>query len=291
MTSTQRADRSALARTQRQIWQLITAPSGVRAALEEAGDPAGRALGALLRGNAQFSAVERLEVYANAYFYRILDCLKNDYPALLEALGDALFHDLATAYLIAHPPTHPSLRFAGAHLPEFLGVAPAAEPFRKRCAWAADLAQLEWALVEAFDARDAPVLSREELAAIRPERWANLRFAFQPALQLLSLGWPVHRVLRARDRDEQAPVAELPARPTPVCVWRSQERVFHRALDALESDALERSWRGEPFGSVCERAAADLGEAEAPARAAAWLARWQADGLITRAVVGSPDPP
>ena len=64
--------------------------------------------------------VERLEIYANAYFYRILDCLKEDFPATLATLGADNFHNLVTGYLIEYPPTEPSISYAGRHLAEFL---------------------------------------------------------------------------------------------------------------------------------------------------------------------------
>ena len=37
-----------------------------------------------------------------------------------------------------------------------------------------------------------------------------------------------------------------------------------------------------PFGALSERLAERLGEAEAPARASAFLSGWQRDGLLSR---------
>jgi hypothetical protein len=84
----------------------------------------------------------------------------------------------------------------------------------------------------------------------------------------------------AHDRGQAALPGDLPASPTRICVWRTDERVFHRPLDPDEAEALELALAGESFGRLCEAIAARLTDAEAPARAASLLARWQADGWL-----------
>ena len=273
-------ERSGLLRTQREIARLLRAPDGVRAALAEAGDPEGRSLAPLVRGDARLDAVRRLEVYAHAYFFRILESLGEEYEALAEALGEAGFHDLVTAYLYVHPSRHPSLRWAGARLPAFLDRHGAAEPFRRRWPWAADLARLEWAMSEAFDAPDAPAATRADLAAVPPARWEALRLRFLPATRLVRLEWPVHLLREAEPGARtQAPVA--PA-PTAVCVWRRDDTVQFRAVDRLEADLFEHAREGAPFGTLCSRAAAEVGESRAPGYAAALLAGWLERGLLSQ---------
>ena len=252
--------------------ELITAPDGAGPALRE--EAAG-----LLRGDAQRPADARLAVYAFAWFERLRSVLADDFAALARALGEPAFRELAAAYLRAHPPRRPSLREAGAQLPGFLARSPAAAELRRRHPFAPDLARLERALVEAFDAADAPALAPEALAALPPERWAELRFRFQPALQLLELAHPAARLRTAHDRGEPLPAALEPS-PTQVCVWRMQERVFHRALEPVEGEALGFALAGASFGRVCEGIAERLGDAEAPARAARLLASWARDGWL-----------
>ena len=274
-----------LSTIQRRLRELIIAPSGVGAALEELGEPAARSLEATVRGDAKLSAVERLEVYANAYFYRIRDCLEDDFGALHAVLGERRFHNLATSYLIAFPPRHPSLRFAGERLPDFVRDHPAAASFRDDPRWLGDLARLEWAIVQAFDAADAEILSRDELGAIDPSRWVDLRFSFQPALERLDLDFPIHRVRRSWDDDRsiEAAISGLESLEPgfhPLLVWRTDERVSYRGLEPIEAAGLGIALAGETFGSLCEHLASEVGDGEAPNRAAALLARWQADGLI-----------
>jgi len=269
-----------LAEAQRRLRYLIAAPTGVASALFEA-DPAERSASlALVRGARGVGAVKRLEVYANAYFARIRDVLAECYPALRATLGAALFHDLATAYLISHPPRHPSIRRVGDELSGFLAQGAGGAPFRGRVPFAADLAELERARLDAFDAADAPALGREALARVPSERFAELRLGFAPSLRLLRLAWPVERLWAANERGEPAP--EIAPAEHAVCVWRRDERVLHRSLEAPEDACLVGALAGERFGELCQRIAASRGVEAAPALAAGLLAGWLDAGLVAR---------
>ena len=48
---------------------------------------------------------------------------------------------------------------------------------------------------------------------------------------------------------------------------------------AISRATLERARGGATFADLCDRIASQIGEADAPARAAALLASWVADGL------------
>ncbi|HTF32229.1 MAG TPA: DNA-binding domain-containing protein [Myxococcota bacterium] len=273
-----------LGRLQRRLWRLISEPEGVAAALADEQDALGEGLSHLIRGDRGLAPEGRLAVYSNAYFARIHDCLRSDFGALARALGPAAFHDLVKTYLLAHPPSYPSLRYAGKDLAGFLETEPFAAIFARRCAYCADLARLEWALIHAFDAEDAPVLAREALAGVAPEAWASLRFKASPALVVLSLGWPVEAVRKRFDRESdeetwQAPPALEPER-THVRVWRREETVSYRAIPALEAELLRTLLRGEDFGVLCERVAEEVGEGQAAAQAARFLEAWVSAGLL-----------
>jgi len=271
---------------QRRLWRLVTEPDGVEAALAAEGDAAGDALAALVKSGRGLAATARLGVYANAYFTRLHDCLRDDFAALARALGPAGFHDLVKTYLMAHPPTRTSLRYAGARLAEHLASEPFASIFAGRCAHAADLARLEWALVEAFDASDAPVLAREALAAVAPDAWPELRFELSPSLQLLACRWPVHELRERFDGEGEDTTWDEPPplvpEPTQIRVWRLGERVFYRGISPLEADALRTALAGDGFGAICERLAESLSEVEAAPRAATLLSGWIDAGLLVR---------
>ena len=266
-----------LAQIQRLLSRLITAPSGVADALRELGEADGLlrdGLEAIVNGDPVLPAARRLDIYANMYFFRLLDALKEDFPTVRSVVGTDDFHNLITDYLLRHPPTHPSLRYAGQFLPGFV------REHRLGQAWPflGDLARFEWALADAFDAADAPVLTPSTLAAVAPDAWAGLRFCLTPSVQLLALEWAVLESWQRAQLD-QAP-GEAAARPTWVRVWRRELRVLHREIAADEFAALRSAAAGEPFASVCEAVAEHVGAEPAATRVGELLEQWVADGLL-----------
>ena len=267
----------SLAEIQQVVRRLVTSPEGVAAALAGEGDTGGLRLGAMVRGDRGLSPVERLGVYAHAFFERLRAALGRDFPDLAAALGEDAFHDLVRVYLMIHPPHRPSIRDAGRDLPAFLATDDVAAPFRRRLPCAPDLAAFEWAQTEVFDAPDARPLDRASLANLSPEAWPGLRLSPVPALRLLELRAPVHTLPDGAGPDE---AGGLGTRPTRICVWRQDERVRFRELLPPEDEALPAALSGAPFGEVCALVAASVGEEAAAAHAAGFLARWIADGLL-----------
>jgi hypothetical protein len=235
-----------------------------------------------LVGDERASAAERLGVYRHAYLARLVAALRDDFPTLRLALGAPAFDALARDYVRAYPSRHPSLRFAGDRLAAFLASHADAAEGRARTPWAADLAALEWAITDAFDAADAPALTRADLAALAPERWAELALAPLPGARLLALAWPVRALREARDADATLPLASLAPCAERVLVWRRDEQVLHRAVGEDEGPLLALAMAGVRFGALCERAADARGEADGAAFAASALASWVADGVLAR---------
>lgn len=272
-----------LAATQRRLRRWITAPSGVRAVL--VGDERAAAE-ALLRSDRGLDAATRLQVYGHAFFARLHEALAKDYPGLAAELGAETFHALVKGYVHVRPSRFASLRDLGAALADHLERDAVADTVRRRFAHGADLARFEWALVEAFDAADAPVLGRAALGAIAPDRWAEMRFTLAPSLRLLALAYPVHERLAADDEplsSGSAPDRGSPLAARPVCyrVWRFEEVVRWKEVEAVELALLRDVAAGAPFAALCGRLAEQTGEDGAAARAVALLERWLASGLLS----------
>jgi len=74
--------------------------------------------------NDRLSSFERLEIYNRQYWFRLLDCLYDDYPGLRAVLGEQKFLKLAAAHLARDPSDSFALRDLGTRLEKFLREAP-----------------------------------------------------------------------------------------------------------------------------------------------------------------------
>src|SRR5271155_476952 len=66
------------------------------------------------------TALERLSIYGYAYYARLLECLREEFPVLKHALGDELFDGFAAEYLEQYPSRSYTLFHLGLDFPRFL---------------------------------------------------------------------------------------------------------------------------------------------------------------------------
>lgn len=273
----------SLRETQELFWQLITAPEGVDDGLRRI-DMKSDDLAKLLGGDGRLDASERLDIYANMYFWRLADILRDEFSAVAAAVGDEPFHNLVTDYLLERPSQHPSVRNVGARLPEYLK----GHALGRERAWLAELALLERTRVDLFDGPDAEPLTLDELRGLPPERYVHLPLPLVPSHRFLEVGHAVDEVWRVVESEEPAATEELliqppAASPRTLLVWRQELLVYHRPIEPLEHSLLVQARDGAPFGVLCDLMAETLPVEEAGPAAFQMLAGWLADGLIARA--------
>lgn len=266
---------SSLRDVQRRFHELVTAPESVHKTLASRGSSV-EELGRIIRGDGVLSAADRLDIYANMYFFRIRDVLRDDYPKVLALVGDDEFHNLATDYLAAHAPDHFSLRNAGKRLPDFI----AGHRLSEQCSHLADLARLERERLEVFDAADAETLTMDELRARPPETFASLALELIPAHGTFETQFPVDEIWQALE-DEQPPPAIAPQK-TRFVVWRAEPMIYHRPLGDDEQALWPLLAGGVSFGVVCERLSERHPHEDVAPIAFQLLAAWVEEGLLRR---------
>jgi hypothetical protein len=259
------------------LYRLITAPNGVVEGLaRDALLPVG-GLESLVACDDRMTPVERVEIYANSYFYRLLEVLKEDFPATLAVAGADHFHNLVTGYLADYPPVAPSIFFAGQNFAAFL----ATQPPRERWPFLASLALLERTALESFHAADAHALDADAMRTIAPADWPALTMCTHPATRLVDCAWRVDKLLHAFETGAtwQAPDLE----DVTIIVWRRDARVSYRILETVERGALRMASvaGGTTFAAICEAIAAAANETDDVAPLInRLLTRWLLDGLL-----------
>ena len=100
------------------------------------------------------TSLERLQVYGNAYYARLVECLQGEFPAVARAVGTETFDVLAMGYLQSYPSRSYTLAQLGANFPRFLAEIPLPTLTNQTEDFAAfliDLATLERLYSEVFD--------------------------------------------------------------------------------------------------------------------------------------------
>jgi hypothetical protein len=211
-----------------------------------------------------------LRIYQNAYRARLIAALRDNHGVLPRAMGDEAFDALAEAYLQAHPSRQPSIRWFGHRLAEFMAANPDLVPHPVFV----DLARMEWALRDAFDAADATPMTPTELAALPVDGWPRRVLRFHPSVQVLALDWHVEPAWRALQGDDEPELAEPEAGEHQLIVWRPVLETRWRTLaSALEAQLLEAAMRGEDFSALCEIAGDAVG-------VVGTVQQWTAEGLL-----------
>lgn len=249
----------ALRNLQAEVWQALTSTPGASSASP--------ALLELIEPGPHLDSAGRLQVYVDAYFWRLHQVLHDNFPRLAARFTEQQFQALTADYLRRHPSRHPSISYVGAHLADYLEHSDH-EPYL------AALARMEWTQALVFECADSASLSADALRQVAPERWTDLRFRPIPGFTVLRLRHPVHLLWR----DDNAVVDQ--AQETILRIWRtSNHRVMHSVLDARESQAVDALIRGETFTTICE-VFSDLDESEAAQESINLLVRWLEDGIL-----------
>jgi hypothetical protein len=232
----------------------------------------------LIAGNARLSPAEQVDIYREQFFNRHLDCLVEDFPAVLAMLGSEDFEALCRAYLAAHPPRSVSLRYLGADLPTYIAAAWQGEaPARL----VSDMARLEWALIDAFDAADLAPLDPSVLQSATPEALDAATLTLDPSLTLLSLAYPVH-LLHGPLVDDQHCDAPPPS-PTHLAVYRQDDLLDWEPLTPEAFASLGLLGRGLPLAQALDQVAEGLPDERIEAMAAdvgGWFRSWLQLGWV-----------
>ena len=221
------------------------------------------------RGEAKFI------VYRIAYRARLRAALRDNYEVLPLVMGDDAFDALANDYIEAHPSHHYSLRWYGHALSDFMVANDALVDHPAMI----DLARMEWALRNSFDAAHATPLTSAELAAVPASDWGDLQFKVHPSVQLLELHWAVGPIWHAlkSGQTEMEPPAALDHH---MLVWRLGMNTQWKSLAQGEADFLSGLLAHRTFGQQCESLAARIGEEQAASTAVAHLSDLLKAGAI-----------
>lgn len=271
----------SLDRLQRWMQAAVVHPGDIEAALAS---PTARReiprpeVDAVILPSATLNPAQRVAIYQNMYLLRMEEALASDYPGLKHFLGDDGFFSLVRDYVQVHPSRAFSLSRLGDRLPEFVAVAPDV----RRRDFCHDLARLELALSQVFDAPETKALGASEIEQVPETAWENARLTPIAAFRLLALRYPASAYLDSlKDEQHRHPAARR--RDSHVAVYRREYSVYRHDLPRLAHDLMADLVRGQTLGQAVAAALKRGGRRRPdPDDLFRWFRQWVAGGMFAR---------
>lgn len=269
----------SLPRMQRWMQEVVVHPGDIAEAV--ASPSARKALGRaaiedVILPSRTLEPADRVGIYQGMYLMRMEEALESDYAGLKHLLGGRAFSALVRDYVAAHPSVTYTLNRLGDRFPDFVAEWPGA----KRPELCHDLARLEFAIAEVFDAPEVAPLTDAEVAAVPPEAWEKARLAPIEAFRLLSFRYPVNAYLQTvRDEDHDHPA--LKRKDTYIAIYRRDYSVWRHDLSQPAHDLLTDLVAGKPLGKAVAAALARGGRrAPTTDQLFRWFREWTAGGVF-----------
>lgn len=260
-----------LLRIQREFFRIIRKPLRDGSKMyEDAATPL------LIKPNSVLSAHERLELYAQQYWWRVLRIMRTDFKRVRVFLGGTTFTDVVMAYLEQHPSTYPQLKLLGREFSEFIRACCFLNDSQRNIA--SEIAGVEMASLEVSRAACIAPLSIETLHQFGDAVTIRL----QPFVQSVRLSYAIDCLFRddcevedgqelvnglVLEEDSCEASAEKSLYAMAICdysiaVYRSHGRVCLCRLDKGEARLLQFLRDAHKLEDICEAVSGCLGEFE-----------------------------
>lgn len=222
------------------------------------------------------TSLERLNIYAYMYYARLLEILTNEYPTTRQVLGDKVFERVCRRFVQRNPSKHRTLNLLSEKFPAFLGRS---LPPGNRRSLAVDVARIERAMEDVFDAPRADALAAAEFAAIGADEWHRVRLRVNPALVLLKLRFPANDYMNAARAGAKPRMPRR--RATFAIVYRRDFKVFRRDQAPGQFKLLTALARGQTLAQAVRSSVSGHGNADRlAATLGAWFREWATAGIF-----------
>jgi hypothetical protein len=263
---------AGLATLERWMQAVVMHPEGAEAGLRSR--PARRLVAeaarrpeAVVLPSRQLTSLERLEIYAHMYYARLIEVMEGEYPTLREILGPREFAAACRRFVAKHPSRSRMLNGLSARFPDFLAKT---LPRTNRNGLAVDVARIERAMEDVFDAPRAEPMTAAQFAAIGAGESGRASLRVSPALVLLKLRYPANEYMNALRRGAKPRIPR--PRATFAIVFRRGYQVFRRDQEPEQFRLLAALAAGRPLAAAVR--AAISGRKASADRVAKRLGKW-----------------
>jgi hypothetical protein len=274
-----------------QSWmqKVVTHPDGVTAGITASSTLDNKAvdlqrIGDVIKPSSRLGSLERLAIYSNAYFARLIECLGDEFPALKHSLGEDLFDSFAAAYIQECPSDSYTLSNLGRRFPQFLQhTRPVDVPEKSWPDFLIDLATLERTYSEVFDG-PGPETGWDDTSEAgqrsRPVCPEDVVLTPVPGLRVLSLQFPAHEYVTSVRRNETPEVP--PPSDTWLVITRRDFIVRRLSVSHPEYLLLREVLTGRNLGDAIATTIETTGISPEvlQAKLSGWFQQWAAAGWL-----------
>ncbi len=190
-----------------------------------------------------------LKAHANTISHARLVALEDSYPRTRALMGDAAFNTASRRFIERPEVRTRKLMQLGQGFAQFLADEAVGTA-------ACDLAQIEWAWLQAYHSAEARPLQLTDLAGLDEVCLLDLQLAAHPAMRLVTVQGPISALL-----PELAEWAEEAMRH--VLITRPEAEVLLHPLSALQADLAAMVAQPTSFRNLLGAAIESAGEADA----------------------------
>ncbi len=221
------------------------------------------------------SRSERIGIYANAYFWRLLEGLSDDYEATGKSItwlrDYEFFSGLMREYLTKYPSRSEDIGEVGDSLTKFL----AEHEIGLAHPWLVELSRLEKLYLETFFCALPSPLSAESLQTLA-QAGGSARLRLNPSVRLLRSSWPILGLWRKR-KGAQRITFPKKAKEQRLFLRRTPDKLIVESIEPAAFELLEGLGRGETLEASCAAIESKLSD---PALLTAWFQKWVGEGLF-----------
>lgn len=147
------------------------------------------------------SNIERLDIYAEAYFGRILEAFTIDYPITAFVLGEEQLAKLVAEYLKGHPSVESNLNNISKSIIPFINSYSNSKIIQ-------DIVTLERLALESFYSPIVSELDPQSLASLKESDWEIVKFNLNDSLKFIESSWPLEEIWNKRHSLENVVIKE-----------------------------------------------------------------------------------
>lgn len=239
----------------------------------------------VIPATSQQSSQDRLQIYANAYFARLLEVLRSEYPTLRHYMGEELFASFGIGYLEQTPSQSYTLSQLGAGFPAHLERTrpPRSDSTPDWADFLIDLAHLERLYAEVFDGPGPELgvstLKDRENWQPPPDVFLQSQVSIVPWVHVREFRFPVHAYITAVR--QSTPFELAGPQPTWLLITRRDYVVRRQAITQAEYLLLSAFNQGRTVEEALRQMlSVESPPAEWSALLQQWFQQWTRAGYL-----------